>query len=197
MWLATATSFFVWDCPFTPKNSNIVTVPKADNIFLVGPMGVGKTTIGRRLAKKLDKKFIDSDKEIEKRTGASISLIFDVEGERGFRDRESRLLEELTAEDGIVLATGGGAVLAESNRNILSARGIVIYLTASPELLMKRTAHDHNRPLLMTGNRLATIRQLLDERDSVYRAVADLCLNIDKLSVKEIIDQVSTYLKTI
>ena len=107
---------------------------KAENIFLIGPMGVGKTTIGRRLAKRLEKKFYDSDKEIEKETGASISLIFDIEGEPGFREWESKVLDELTSKKGVVLATGGGAILSASNRRILSKRGIVTYLSASPDL---------------------------------------------------------------
>lgn len=170
---------------------------KTDNIFLVGPMGVGKSTIGKKLAKKLGKKFIDSDKEIEKKTGAAIHLIFDVEGEQGFREREYKLIEEVTHESNIVLATGGGAVLAESNRVILKERGIVIYLAGSPELLMKRTAHDHNRPLLENRDRLGTIKSLLNERQSLYTSVADLTLTIDKLSVKQILELVSDYLKTI
>ncbi len=170
---------------------------KTDNIFLVGPMGVGKSTIGKKLAKKLDKRFIDSDKEIEKRTGAAIPLIFDVEGERGFRERESKLIDELTLEDGIVLATGGGAVLAKLNRDILSSRGVVVYLAATPELLMKRTAHDHTRPLLQTKDRLGKIRSLLNERQPFYAEIADMNLTVDKLSVKQIIECISEFLKSV
>lgn len=160
-------------------------------------MGVGKSTIGRRLAKKLEKKFIDADKEIEKRTGASINLIFDVEGEPGFRERESKLIAELTDESGIVMATGGGAVLAEANRSLLAARGIVIYLTASPETLLKRTSHDHNRPLLQTPDRLGKIKSLLMVREPLYTSIADMRLTIDRLSVKEVIEQITDYVKTL
>ncbi|MEX2352954.1 MAG: shikimate kinase AroK [Gammaproteobacteria bacterium] len=167
---------------------------KSDNIFLIGPMGVGKTTIGKRLAKRLDKKFIDSDREIEKRTGASINLIFDVEGEQGFRERETRLIDELTRDHDVVLATGGGAVLAEANRNVLAQRGIVIYLSASPELLMKRTAYDQTRPLLKTGDRRAKIIKLLAERGPLYSAIADISLTIDKMSIRKIIDEITAYL---
>lgn len=170
---------------------------KTDNIFLVGPMGVGKSTIGKKLAKKLDKKFFDSDKEIEKRTGAAIPLIFDVEGELGFRERESKLIDELTLEDGIVLATGGGAVLTKVNRDILRSRGIVVYLAATPELLMKRTAHDHNRPLLQTNDRLGKIRSLLNEREPFYAEIADMNLTVDKLSVKQIIECISDFFKSV
>lgn len=162
---------------------------KFDNIFIIGPMGVGKTTIGRRLARRLDKQFIDSDRELEKRTGATISLIFDVEGETGFRERETRLLDELTAGKDLVLATGGGAVLSEANRRRLKERGIVVYLYASPELLMKRTAHDQTRPLLNTGDRLGKILALLEERGPLYRETADLSLDIDELSVNDAINR--------
>ena len=170
---------------------------RTDNIFLVGPMGVGKSTIGKKLAKKLGMRFIDSDREIEKRTGAAIPLIFDVEGEQGFRDRESRLIDDLSQECGIVLATGGGAVLARANRDILAERGFVVYLCGSPELLMKRTAHDHSRPLLETTDRLGKIRLLLKERQSYYDEVADMTLVVDKLSVRQIIDRISDFIKEI
>lgn len=168
---------------------------KTDNIFLVGPMGVGKSTIGRKLAKKLDKKFIDCDKEIEKRTGATIPLIFDLEGEHGFRERESRLIDELTLENGIVLATGGGAVLFEINRDMLKSRGTVIYLDGSADLLLKRTAHDHNRPLLATDDRLGTIKSILETRRPLYSEVADMSLTVDKLSVKQIIEYITDFIK--
>ena len=158
-------------------------------------MGVGKSTIGKKLAKKLEKRFIDSDTEIEKKTGAAIPLIFDVEGEQGFRERESKLIDELTMQNGIVLATGGGAVLAKSSRDILSARGIVVYLAASPELLMKRTAHDHNRPLLQTKDKLGKIKSLLNERGPFYSGIADVTLTVDKMSVKQIVERIAEFIK--
>ena len=169
---------------------------KADNIILVGPMGVGKSTIGKKLAKRLGKKFFDSDKEIEKKTGATIRLIFDLEGERGFRERESRLIDELTLENDIVLATGGGAVLAAANRDTLSSRGIVVFLMASPELLLKRTAHDQSRPLLETNDRMGKIKSILNERQPLYAEVADMCLTVDKLTVKEIIEKICDFIKS-
>ena len=167
---------------------------KIDNIFIIGPMGVGKTTIGKRLARRLDKNFFDSDKEIEKKTGATISLIFDVEGEPGFRERETRTLDELTSRQGVVVATGGGAVLSDINRQRLSARGLVIYLSGSPELLMKRTSHDSSRPLLETGDRLGKIRTLLAEREPLYSQIADSTINVDKMTAKDIVNQIERYL---
>jgi shikimate kinase len=122
-------------------------------------------------------------------------LIFDVEGEQGFRERESRLIDDLSQECGIVLATGGGAVLAKTNRDILAERGIVIFLSGSPELLMKRTAHDHNRPLLETTDRLGKIKSLLKERQELYGEVADMTLVVDKLSVRQIIERISDFIK--
>lgn len=168
---------------------------KTDNIFLVGPMGVGKSTIGKKLAKKLGKKFVDSDREVEKRTGAAIRLIFDLEGEQGFRERESKLVDELTQDNGIVLATGGGVVLSAANRDLLTSRGTVVYLLASPELLVKRTSHDHNRPLLDTTDRLGKIRTLLNERQSLYEEIADLSLTVDKMAIKEIIEKIADFIR--
>ncbi len=168
---------------------------KSENIILIGPMGVGKTTIGKRLAKKLDKVFFDSDKEIEKKTGATINLIFDLEGESGFRSRECKTIDELLLQNGIVLATGGGAILTKRNRDMLSQRGIVIYLTASPELLMKRTSYDNNRPLLDTNDRLGKIRSILEERDPLYNEIADIKVNVDNLQAKQIIIQISEFIE--
>ena len=176
------------------KRTSENQMAKSDNIFLVGPMGVGKTTIGKKLARKLKKKFFDSDKEIEKKTGATINLIFDVEGEQGFRERESKMIEELTSIDGIVMATGGGAVLSVSNRRVLSKRGTVIYLSGSPDLLMTRTAYDQNRPLLNTSDRLKKIKLLLKEREPLYSEVADMCLNVDNMTINGIVNSISTFL---
>lgn len=153
---------------------------KQNNLFLVGPMGAGKSTIGRFLADNLNLEFIDLDTEIEARCGANIPWIFDVEGEAGFRKRESRLLEEITTRSGILLATGGGAVLDESNREILKQRGYVAYLSASVEQLLERTANDRNRPLLQVDNPREVIETLIAERDPLYREVADLVVVTEK-----------------
>ena len=146
----------------------------ANNIFLIGPMGAGKTTIGRGLAKTLKMEFLDSDREIEERTGASIPLIFELEGEAGFRTRESAVIDDLTRHTGIVLATGGGAILDPKNRNCLAARGFVIYLHAALETLLKRTSRDQHRPLLQTDDPATRLAQLVKQRDPLYREIADL-----------------------
>jgi len=149
-----------------------------DNLYLVGPMGVGKTTIGKLLAKKLKKQFIDLDDEIEARAGASIPWIFDVEGESGFRRRESELLLEISRRSGMVVSTGGGVVTREENRRILKSDGIVVYLNASPEQLHARTLKDKKRPLLQVADRLKVIAELKEARDPFYREVADLVFDV-------------------
>ncbi|NIE76074.1 shikimate kinase AroK [Pantoea sp. Tr-811] len=150
------------------------------NLILVGPMGAGKSTIGRLLAKELRLLFKDSDKEIELRTGANIPWIFDREGEPGFRDREQAMIAELCALDGVVVATGGGAVMRPENRQALHQGGRVIYLHASVEQQVGRTARDRNRPLLRTANPEATLRALLEARDPLYREIADLVVETDE-----------------
>jgi|SRR5690554_1837957 len=152
-------------------------------------MGSGKSTIGRQLAKRLHRQFYDSDREIEKRTGVSISWIFEMEGESGFREREQKAIEELTALDGIVLATGGGAVLTEANRQYLK-RGKVVYLAASVEQLYRRTSRDTSRPLLQVGNRRQQIKQLMAQRDPLYREVADIVLQTGDQSVTRTVNAV-------
>jgi len=147
------------------------------NIFLVGLMGAGKSTIGRHLAKSLELEFLDSDQELERRTGASIPLIFDVEGEAGFRQREKKIIDELTQRTGIVLATGGGVVLDSDNRACLRKRGKVIYLYATVEQLLSRTAKDRNRPLLQTADPRARLQELLLARDALYHEVADVVVD--------------------
>jgi shikimate kinase len=151
-----------------------------NNLFLVGPMGAGKTTIGRFLANSLDLEFVDLDSEIEQRCGANIPWIFDVEGEEGFRKREGQLLEEITARKGILLATGGGVVLTENNRELLKARGFVVYLNASVDQLLERTAHDRNRPLLQVDNPRTVIEQLISDRDPLYHEVANLVVMTER-----------------
>lgn len=165
------------------------------NLILVGPMGAGKSTIGRLLAKELRIPFKDSDKEIEHRTGADIPWIFDVEGEPGFREREQAMIAELCALDGVVIATGGGAVLRETNRAILKAGGQVIYLFTSIEQQLGRTSRDRNRPLLQTSNPEKVLVDLMSVRDPLYREIADLIIETDerppRIVVQEILEQLS------
>ena len=160
------------------------------NVFLVGPMGAGKTTIGRRLAKTLRIPFWDSDHEIERRTGVDIPTIFEFEGEQGFRRRETRVLDELTQRSGIVLATGGGAIMSEGNRQHLKSRGFVVYLRTPVAKQLKRTARDRNRPLLQTQDPEARLEALMNERGPLYCAVADLIVDTDQDSVPEIVKRI-------
>jgi shikimate kinase len=153
-------------------------------------MGAGKSTIGRQLSNVLKKEFKDSDHEIVARTGASIPLIFEIEGESGFRKREAAMIDELTAKHDLVLATGGGAVLDENNRQLLRQRGVVIYLYASLEQLFERTRRDRNRPLLQTENPRARLEQLMAERDPIYREVADMVVHTDDRSIKSVVKEI-------
>jgi shikimate kinase len=156
----------------------------AGSLYLVGMMGAGKSTVGRLLARRLKLRFLDCDIEIERRCGVKIPLIFEIEGEAGFRAREAQVLAELTALKGIVLATGGGAVLAAQNRRRLAEHGTVIYLRARPEDLYSRVRHDRNRPLLATRDPLRRLRELHMERDPLYAALADLVIDSGKQSVQ-------------
>lgn len=156
------------------------------NIFLVGPMGAGKTTIGRQLADLLRWEFVDSDHEIEARTGANIPWIFDIEGEDGFRQREEQVIDILTQRRHIVLATGGGAVMREENRRHLQARGTVVYLETPVERQLERTARDHNRPLLQTPNPRARLTELLRIRDPLYREVAHHIMPTERASARDV-----------
>lgn len=157
-----------------------------DNIILIGLMGAGKTSVGKLLARRLGKTFYDSDHEIERTTGVRIPVIFEIEGEAGFRSRETRMLAELASMPNVVLATGGGAVLAEENRRLLSSRGTVVYLRASPHDLWQRTRHDRNRPLLQTANPLAKLTELFAERDALYREIADVIVDTGNQSVSSL-----------
>lgn len=157
-----------------------------DNIVLVGMMGAGKTTVGRVLARRLKRAFYDSDEEIERRCGVRIPVIFDIEGEPGFRARETQVIAELCALAGIVLATGGGAVLAEENRRKLGEQGSVVYLHARPGPLWHRVRHDRNRPLLATPDPQKTLEDLYAVRDPLYREVADLVLDTGRQSAQSL-----------
>jgi shikimate kinase len=152
---------------------------KPNRIFLIGPMGAGKTTIGKQLAQSLGMTFNDSDQEIQRRTGVDISTIFEYEGEEGFRQREQQVIDELTQVDNQVLATGGGAILLAENRQHLSARGIVFYLECSPTQQYERTYRDRNRPLLQTEDPLQRLRALMELREPWYRETADYTVSTE------------------
>ncbi len=170
-------------------------MPDLRRVFLVGPMGAGKTTIGRQLAGSLGLGFADSDAEIEARTGADIPWIFDVEGEAGFRDREEAVIAEMTSWNDLVLATGGGAVLRPANRQVLAERGFVVYLRTTLEEQLRRTRKDRNRPLLQTPDPEGALRRLFAERDPLYRAVADLVIDTDSSSPKTVAQRVLAALR--
>lgn len=168
----------------------------AGNIFLVGLMGAGKTTVGKQLAKSLEKSFYDSDHEIERRTGVNIPLIFELEGEAGFRKREAQAIAELAELQDIVVATGGGAVLLPENRQILASHGTVIYLRASVDELCHRTRNDRNRPLLQTENPRDRLQTLYTQRDPLYLEIADLVVDTGGQPVSAIVSQIEHHLQT-
>lgn len=166
------------------------------NIFLVGPMGVGKSTIGRLLAAELNLSFCDSDRAIEERTGADIPWIFDMEGEAGFRERETTVLTELAAESGLVIATGGGIIMRSQNCQIMKESGYICYLTASLDQLVERTARDKKRPLLQVENPRQKIIELLAIRDPLYNGVADFIVNTDRRSPKSVAQELSSLIQS-
>ena len=165
------------------------------SLILVGMMGAGKTTVGRLLARRLKRSFYDTDEEIERRCGVRIPVIFDIEGEAGFRARETQVLAELCALDNTVIATGGGAVLAEENRRVIGARGVVVYLHARPPHLWQRVRHDRNRPLLATANPQKKLETLYAERDPLYRELADVVVDTGKQSVQTLAKDLLTRLE--
>jgi shikimate kinase len=167
---------------------------KSNNVFLIGPMGAGKTTIGRQLAAGLGLTFQDSDQVIQLRTGVDIPTIFEFEGEAGFRQRESQVIDELTRAQDLVLATGGGVVLAADNRRHLSARGLVVYLYCSPEQQYERTVRDRNRPLLQTEDPLARLHELMAVRDPLYRQVADYVVSTERRSAVAVVRDIRRHL---
>ena len=160
------------------------------NIFLVGPMGAGKSTIGRHLADELHLDFFDSDQEIERRTGADIAWIFDLEGEDGFRKREVNVINDLTDKQGIVLATGGGSIVTKAVRNRLSARGIVVYLQTTIDKQVARTQRDKRRPLLQNEDPEQVLRDLAEMRNPLYEEVADYIVDTDDQSARAVANQI-------
>tara|TARA_Y100000758_G_scaffold76291_1_gene51195 strand:- start:1160 stop:1681 length:522 start_codon:yes stop_codon:yes gene_type:complete len=167
-----------------------------NNIVLIGPMGSGKTTVGKRLSEKLDIDFYDADHEIIDKTGVSIDHIFDVEGEKGFRKRESNVLKDLCSKPNIVIATGGGAVMLEENRLEISKAGSVIYLSSSVDQILRRTAKSKTRPLLENStNKRKTISDIIDARDPLYRQIATIIINTNGKKLNEVIHEILKQLK--
>ncbi|CAL4324080.1 shikimate kinase AroK [Buchnera aphidicola] len=168
------------------------------NIFLIGPMGAGKSTIGRQLSKELNMEFCDSDQEIEKRTGADISWVFDIEGESGFRVREEKVINELTNMHKIVLATGGGSILSKKIRNLLSSRGIIVYLKVTVEKQLMRTKTDKHRPLLNTSEPAEVVlKKLSIIRNPLYEEISDVSIDTNNKNSKIIVVNIMNFLKTI
>jgi shikimate kinase len=163
---------------------------KLPNIFLVGPMGAGKSAVGRYLARLLKRSFLDSDAEIEHRTGVDIPFIFEKEGEAGFRRREREIIAELSGFEDIVLATGGGAVLDPANREVLASRGLVVYLEASVEQQLARTRQSSHRPLLETPDPAERLATLLQQREPLYRELATLVVPTDGRQVREVAQEI-------
>lgn len=176
-----------------PPAHPAATVP--GNIFLVGLMGAGKTSVGRLLAKRFCKTFYDCDQEIEHRTGVKIPVVFEIEGEEGFRARETAVLKELATLNDIVLATGGGAVLREENRRALMQNGTVVYLRASLDDLWQRTRHDRNRPLLQTADPRAKLEELFAQRDPLYREVAAIVVDTGNQSLGNLANRLEERLR--
>ena len=163
---------------------------QTDNIYLIGLMGAGKTTIGRQLAKALHLPFYDSDKAIEEQTGVDIPTIFEYEGEEGFREREQNMIEELTQINGIILATGGGAILRVANRKALTENGFVVYLQCSVDKILQRTKRDTQRPLLNTENPRARIEKLFAEREPDYLSCADFKIETSSMQSKMVVQNI-------
>ena len=178
-------------------DSSSLPAPVAGSIFLVGLMGAGKTSVGKALARILGKTFLDSDQEIERVTGVRIPVIFEIEGEAGFRLRESKMLAELVRRNNIVLATGGGAVLSRENRDLLAANGTVIYLRAPVRSLIKRTRRDRNRPLLQVPDPAVRLTALFEQRDPLYREVAHLVVDTGDQSVRALVGQLDYKLRAL
>lgn len=165
------------------------------NIFLIGPMGAGKTSVGRYLAKQLDKEFYDSDEEIENKTGVSLSWVFDLEGISGYRQREMKVIDELSSLQNIVLSTGGGCVETPEVRDYLRQRGTVIYMEVSLDTQLDRLKRDKKRPLLQGGNPQEVLIELWEEREPIYEEIADFTVKTDKRSVRDVCDDILNWLR--
>ena len=177
---------------------NIASKAKSlNNIFLVGPMGAGKTSVGRYLAQQLDKHFYDSDQEIEKRLGVSLTWVYDIEGMTGFRQREKTMIDELSQLSNVVLSTGGGCVETPEVRECLRQRGVVIYMEVSLDTQLNRLKRDKKRPLLQGENPQQVLIKLWEEREPYYEDIADLVVGTDNRSVREVCDDILNWLKTI
>ena len=160
------------------------------NVFLIGPMGVGKTTIGKMLAKDLGLQFIDTDQEVERRAGANIAWIFDVEGEEGFRTRETNVLDDLTQQSKVLLATGGGSILKLENRRFIGSRGVVVSLETTVEMQIKRTEKDKKRPLLQQGDPREILTRLKAERDPIYQELADIRITLGDSNSRKVVNSI-------
>ena len=160
------------------------------NLFLVGPMGAGKSAVGRQLARLLHLDFVDSDEEVESRTGVDIPFIFEKEGEAGFRRREATVIDDLSRQEGIVLATGGGAIMDPQNRNHLGARGFVVYLRTSVDQQLSRTRKGRERPLLRNDDPRAVLEALMATREPLYREIADLTVDTDSRKVRDVVNEI-------
>jgi shikimate kinase len=181
--------------PKIPMEKINHTMEEVDsNILLVGMMGAGKTTVGKSLASYLNKTFIDSDHEIQKRTGVKISVIFEIEGEAGFRKREAEMLRELLKINNIVLATGGGVILNKENRELLKQNGTIVYIRATVDELWNRTRHDKSRPILQTLDLQAKLAELYDQRDPIYRETAHVIVESGKQSIHQMVKLIAQQL---
>ena len=169
------------------SNNNLYS---SQNVFLIGPMGVGKTTIGKMLAKELGLQFIDTDEEVERRAGANIAWIFDVEGEEGFRTRETNVLDDLTQRSKVLLATGGGSILKLENRRFIGSRGVVVSLETTVEMQIKRTEKDKKRPLLQQGDPREILTRLKAERDPIYQELADIRITLGDSNSRKVVNSI-------
>ena len=167
------------------------------NLILIGPMGAGKSSIGKRLAKQLKRSFFDCDRVLEERTGVAITTIFELEGEGGFRQRETKILEELMQHDNVVIATGGGAVLRPENQKLLCLNSVIIFLQASVETQIKRTRQDKKRPLLQTEDRHATLQALAKSRNPIYDDLANITVNTDKQNISSSVETIISKLNNL